>query len=77
MKPALTLLLSLLTLNGGCTLIEYRTPEGGAVRVAKFGETKIGKLELKTPDGRTVVIENLDSNGQMVQAVQSAISKLP
>lgn len=67
------LLIPLIILSG-CRLIIYEAPDNRKIYYYAGGiNTKLGTLEIKTPDGRSLILKDLDSNSQAIDLATKAL----
>lgn len=74
-----TLALSLLLLAaGGCRIIDYTGADGRKLKIVSVGnDTAIGKLDVATPEGGTLGLENLDSKARLADTINELAKRLP
>lgn len=72
----LAIVASILSFGSGCRTIEYKA-EGRHLKVVTFAfDTKIGKVEIITPEGGKLVLENLDASSQALQVANEALKTI-
>ena len=58
----------------GCRLVIYEAPDHRKIYYYAGGiNTKLGTLEIKTPDGRSLILKDLDSNSQAIELATKAL----
>src|SRR5687768_9216426 len=65
-QPRLAVIVVLLAAAGGCRIIDYSGADGRRLKIVSVGnDTAVGKLDVATPEGGTLGLENLDSNARL------------